>query len=634
MNTTTSVVLLVDDIAANRETLVELLEPQDYRLVEAADGPEALKLAAESPPDLVLLDVMMPGMDGYEVCRRLRADALLAEVPIIMITALDDQASRLTGIEAGADDFITKPFNRAELRARVRTITRLNRYRRLMQAQERIHEQARWLDEARDAIFVRDLEDRITYWNDGATRLFGWTREEVQGRRAAELMHNDKAPFNGPALLAARDNGDWQGEVRKITKAGREVIVASRLTLLRDPRREPCGMLCINTDITEKKQAEKLMLRTQRLESIGTLVSGVAHDLNNALAPILMGVEILRMQYPDQTQLIDAMETSARRGANMVQQVLTFAKGVEGARLLVQPQHLLREMEKIMKSTFPKNLQLQTKFSRELRTLLGDATQLHQVLLNLCVNARDAMPNGGTLTLEAENAEIDATYASAVPEAKPGSYVVWRVKDTGTGIPQEIIDRIFEPFFSTKGPDKGTGLGLSTVLGIVKSHGGFIQIYSVLAKGSTFAVYLPAEGSRGSDTTQLTKVETTFRGNGETILVVDDEVEVRNVLRAVLTRLNFKVLTASDGTAALIQMAENRTELRVVITDLHMPHMDGFSFVRMLKGRLPQTGIIVTSGRLDERDVNEFKKLGVSALLDKPFTQEKLMEALEMVFQK
>ncbi len=380
----------------------------------------------------------------------------------------------------------------------------------------------------------------------------------------------------------------------------------------------------------------------------------MAHDLNNALAPIMMATELLRLQFPDTAaNYLELIQAGAKRGADMVKQLLTFAKGAEGERLLLQPRHLLKEMEKLIQGTFPKNIELRTRYAQDLRTILGDATQLHQVLLNLCLNARDAMLEGGTLALEAENVEIDTVYASAVPEAKPGRYVVWRVADTGTGIPPEVLDRIFEPFFSTKGPDKGTGLGLSTVLGIVKGHGGFVRVYSTPAlrrvappsahptqptgrsgQGSTFAVYLPVYGSAAGDASLLTPAETTFRGHGETILVVDDEASVRNILRAVLTALNFKVLTASDGTAALIQVAEQRAELRVVITDLHMPQMDGLSFVRVLKGRLPQAGVIVASGRLDEREAIEFKALGVHALLDKPFTQQKLVEALKTVFQK
>jgi len=348
-----------------------------------------------------------------------------------------------------------------------------------------------------------------------------------------------------------------------------------------------------------------------------------------------MATELMRMEFPQTaSSYLQIVQGGAKRGAEMVKQLLTFAKGAEGERLLLQTKHLLKEMGKLIRGTFPKNIQLQIHCAKDLQTIVGDATQLHQVLLNLCVNARDAMPDGGTLTLKAENMDIDTVYASAVPEAKPGHYVVLRVMDTGTGIRPEILDRIFEPFFSTKGPDKGTGLGLSTVVGIVKGHGGFLRVYSVPSQGSTFAIYLPAAGFVKAETAFLAKVEKTFRGNGETILVVDDEAGVRDVTRGVLTALNFKPLTAANGTEALIQVAEKGTELRAVITDLHMPRMDGLAFVRLLKAKLPNTSVIVVSGRLEEREANEFKALGVNTLLEKPFTQEKLVGALKTVFEK
>ena len=312
----------------------------------------------------------------------------------------------------------------------------------------------------------------------------------------------------------------------------------------------------------------------------------------------------------------------------MVRQLLTFAKGAQSDRLLVQPRHLFREMERIIRSTFPKNIQLKAACGPKLNTVLGDATQIHQILLNLCVNARDAMPNGGLLTIEAENIEIDSAFVRSHPQAKPGPHVVLRVIDTGSGIPPGVIDRIFDPFFTTKGPENGTGFGLSTVLGIAKSHGGFVTVSSSPGQGSTFVVYLPTADTGAPDHVPVI-AHPSFKGNGETVLIVDDEIPVRQVARSVLMGLNFKVLTASDGTEALTQVAENRTDLRVVITDLHMPHMDGLSFVRVLKHMLPAAGIIVASGRLDERDRGEFKTLGISAVLDKPFTQDDLVVALK-----
>ncbi len=475
-------------------------------------------------------------------------------------------------------------------------------------------------------LYVSPAVEKI--WGQPAGRFYqdarNWTTS-IHPEDQARVQHAYEAVISGRTPR-------FETEYRVIRPDGSMRWVLASGSPIRDANGKIIRIGGIVKDITERKQIEGQRLRTQRLESIGTLAGGIAHDLNNALAPILMVTGLLRMQYPDATEMIDTVESSATRGANMVRQLLTFAKGVEGERLLVNPQHLLKEMAKIIEGTFPKNIQLRTKYAKKLHPILGDATQLHQVLLNLCVNARDAMPNGGTLTLEAENTKIDATYASAVPDAKPGHYVAWRVTDTGTGIPPEILERIFEPFFSTKGPDKGTGLGLSTVIGIVKSHGGFVQIDSVPGQGSTFSIYLPADVSSAVDTAVLPKVETTFCGHGETILVVDDEANVRQATRAVLTSLNFKVVTADNGVEALVQVAEKRTELRAVITDLHMPNMDGLTFVRVLKSMLPEAGIIVASGRMEEREANEFKALGVVALLDKPFTQVKLEEALKVVF--
>ena len=468
---------------------------------------------------------------------------------------------------------------------------------------------------------------------------------KVWGRPADSFPQD--APLWQTAIHAddrARVQTLWQGclegksprfeaEYRVVRPDGSMRWVLDNGTPIRNTSGEIVRLGGMAKDITESKQVETHRLRTQRLESIGTLAGGIAHDLNNALAPILMVTSLLRMQYPNGTELIDTVESSAKHGAGMVRQLLTFAKGVEGARLSIQPLHLLREMEKIIKGTFPKNIRLRTDFGKNLHVLLGDSTQLYQVLLNLCVNARDAMPEGGTLTLAAENTEIDATAARAIPEGRPGRYVLWRVTDTGTGIPPEIIERIFEPFFSTKATDKGTGLGLSTVIGIVKSHDGFVQVDSALGRGSTFAIYLPMAEAGTTATLSPFKAATDFRGSGETILVVDDEAAVRQTARSVLTSLNFEVLTASNGTEALIKAAELQSGLYAVMTDQHMPEMDGLTFVRSLKGMLPKTGIIVVSGRMDEREASEFKTLGVDAMLDKPFTQEKLVEALKVVFK-
>ncbi len=485
------------------------------------------------------------------------------------------------------------------------------------------------------AIIMLDADGRVVSWNAGAQRFKGYSDEEIIGKHLSTFYVPEDVKLGKPqkALETAATIGRFEDEGWRIRKDGSRFWESVIITALHDKTGKLRGFAKVARDITEHREAESLKLRTQRLESIGTLAGGIAHDLNNALAPILMGVELLRLSYPDAAGTVDIMEASARHGAGMVRQLLTFAKGIEGEQILINPRHLFDQIGAIVEGTFPKSIVLRKRCPSNLHAILGDATQLYQVLLNLCVNARDAMPNGGTLTLDAENAEIDETYASSYPDAKLGSYVVWRVRDTGTGIPPEVLERIFEPFFSTKGPDKGTGLGLSTVLGIVKSHGGFIRVYSVSGQGSTFSIHLPADPSAAAIRGESTTTSNPFVAHGEMVLVVDDEATVRKISRSVLTAMKFQVVTASDGTEALMQVAEKRADIRVVITDLHMPNMDGLTFVRVLRHMMPSVGIIVSSGRVDERDRLAFKELGVTTLLEKPFSREKLIAALQLVLQ-
>ena len=484
------------------------------------------------------------------------------------------------------------------------------------------------VEQAAEAIMITDAKAEILYVNPAFERFTGYSRREAVGQNARILKSgkHDAAYYEQIWATLARGES-WEGRFINKRKDGSLYEEESTISAIRGATGEIISYVAVKRDITDRLKDERLAQRSQRLEAIGTLVGGVAHDLNNALAPIMMGAELLRMRYPGEASLVDMFQTSAQRGADMVRQLLSFAKGAEGERVLIQLNQLLKEMKKLMEGTFPKDIQLAVKTDPKLPTFLGDPTQMHQILLNLCVNARDAMPNGGILTVEAHRQEVDATFASSIPDAKPGLYVALRVHDTGTGIPPEILEKIFDPFFTTKGPTKGTGLGLSTVMGIVKGHGGFIRVYSDVGQGSTFTVYLPAElAGVGQDL--ATKVEVDFRGQGEVILFVDDEPILREVARAVLRHLNFTPLTATDGADALIQVTEHRTELRAIITDLHMPHMDGMAFVRALRRILPDLPVIVSSGRMDDAVLAEFKTLGVANHLNKPFTEAQLADAL------
>ncbi|HZM02665.1 MAG TPA: PAS domain S-box protein, partial [Candidatus Saccharimonadales bacterium] len=520
-------------------------------------------------------------LDQFETVR-VTKDGRQLDVSVT-ISLIKDAAGHIIGASKIVRDI-------ADLKQAQEKIRRFNEGLEKLVAQRtvEVQEALATLDATKDGAYIFDPASlRFSYVNKGAMRQLGYTREELLKLTPLDLntKHDEPAyrEMIAPLMRGEKSMLSYERVLRR--KDGGTLAVEVNLQYITPEDGSP-RFIAIVRDITERKKAEQQAMRSQRLESIGTLAGGVAHDLNNALAPIMMSGELLRMQYPDETQTLDMIAASGKRAADMVRQLLSFAKGMEGERAALQAGRLVKEMEKIMAGSFPKNIQLVVKCDPKLPLVLGDSTQLHQVLLNLCVNARDAMPHGGTLTLDAQQKKMDATYASSIPDAKPGNYVALRVRDTGTGIPPEILDQIFDPFFTTKGPDKGTGLGLSTVMGIIKGHGGFLQVYSQPGQGSTFTAYLPADRA-GSDTEHVTKAAAEFHGQGETILFVDDEAPLRTVARAVLQRLNFKPLTATDGADGLIQAAQHRTELRAIITDLHMPHMDGLAFVRAVRRMLP-----------------------------------------------
>lgn len=499
------------------------------------------------------------------------------------------------------------------------------------QAQQKIQEQAALINIATDAIFVRDLENRILFWSRGAENLYGWTAEESVGKLAHELFQIESLSQLEAGLKTTIEQGYWQGELEKTTKTGRKIIVASRWTLVHNQFEQSQSILTVNTDITEKKQLEQQFYRAQRLESVGTLASGIAHDLNNAFAPILMIAQLLPLRCKNvdaRTQeLFKTLETSSKRGSDLVKQILTFARGTEGKHILLQPGHLLKELVKVIKQTFPKSIKIRTEIpTNTLWMVQADPTQLDQVFMNLAVNARDAMPNGGVLTITAENRMIDETYARMHLEAKAGGYIVVTVSDTGTGIAPEFIERIFDPFFTTKEVGQGTGLGLSTVLGIVKNHCGFVQVSSQIGEGTKVQVFLPiAEG-----TVNEVMIEAELpRGNNELILIVDDEAVVQQTTQETLEYYNYKTLVANDGIEAIALYAQHYQEISTVLLDVFMPNMDGLTAIRTLRTLNPKVKIIATSGL----PANEQKAiaLGANKFLSKPYTATDLLTTLSDV---
>jgi len=500
------------------------------------------------------------------------------------------------------------------------------------EAEEQSRGLARLLDLAHDAIVVHDMEDRILFWNKGAEQLFGWTSQEALGRHAWQFLHKEIYKYQeGRKMLL--EKGKWNNEFVCWTKNGQEVIIDSRFTLVRDDQGKPRSVLGISTDITEKKKLESQFLRAQRMESLGTLAGGIAHDLNNVLSPLLFSLQLLKERITDSEGqgLLDMLEANVQRGTNLVKQVLAFGRGVKGERIPIHPAQIAREIKHIIQETFPKSVEFESQSAADLWTITGDPTQLHQVLLNLCVNARDAMPNGGKLTIRMKNMMLDKTQTGVNPGAQPGPYVVISVSDTGVGITKEVQEKMFEPFFTTKEPGKGTGLGLSTTLSIVKSHRGLINCFSEVGKGSTFKVYLPADTTPVAVGYAATEQSNLPGNHNELVLFVDDEEAIRKVAQKTLERHGYRVLLAADGAEAVSLYASRRNDIDAVITDMAMPVMDGPATILALRAINPEIKIVTTSGLASERGLAKAMSAGIRHFIPKPYTAEAMLHALQEV---
>ncbi len=497
------------------------------------------------------------------------------------------------------------------------------------EAEAQIEEQAALLRIAKDAILVEDLEDRILFWNPGAENLYGWKTSEILGEDAKKKLFSQRHKNDFEvAKKHTFEQGKWQGELHQINKEGQEIIVSSSWTLVRDSKNYPKSIFTVNTDITEKKLLEAQFLRVQRMESIGTLASGIAHDLNNILSPILAAVHLLKMELPEEKreQILTMLENNTIRGADLVKQVLSFAKGLQGERTIVQIRHIVEEIRLIVNETFPKTITITTNVPRELWLIYGEPTQLHQILMNLSLNARDAMPNGGTLKISGENVWIDENYARLNLDAHVGPYICITVKDTGTGINPDYLDKIFEPFFTTKEISQGTGLGLSTVMGIVKSHGGFIQVASQVGEGTQFKIYLPAAPENHAETIP----EIDFpQGRGELILLVDDELVILEISQTILESNNYRVLTAKNGVEALARYTQYGEEISLVLLNMMMPGMDGKTTLKYLRSINPKLKVIVVSGWPSHCEDDVAVKQELVGFLSKPYTSQELLKILD-----
>ncbi|MBD2168127.1 response regulator [Calothrix membranacea FACHB-236] len=751
------VILLVDESWEEREAYRRYLlrdEQCSYHILEAETGKQALLLCQQQLPDVIIIDYLLPDIDGLEFLSDLKVQLDLTNLPVIMLTNHCNEQIALQAMKSGAAEYLVKknitaisfriaiqkvlektrliqqlkeseklyrslvesqtdlivrmdlnggltfanavtseilgfkpeefigqpllqfvhPEDLPDVMENIQTLT-LPPYRlttkeqraftvngirwfqwevaairneegevielqavgrdvtERKQAEQKLQEQAALIDISPDAIFVRNLNYQILFWSKGAERLYGWKESEIIGQDCHEFLCKQISPQIQEAMTNVITKGEWCGELNKFTKSGQELIVSSRWTLIYSKTGEPQSILTVDTDISEKKLLEQQFYRAQRLESLGTLSSGIAHDLNNILSPVLTVSQLLLRKLPHldekNRQLLKILENNSKRGAELVKQITSFARGSEGKQVPLQIKHLLKEIERIIISTFPKSVEVCTDiYTHNLSTVWADPNQIHQVLMNLCVNACDAMPDGGTLSISATNFFVDETYSRMNLDTKVGSYVQITVADTGLGMPKDILERIFEPFFTTKALGKGTGLGLSTVLGIIKNHGGFIKVDSDVGKGTKFHIYLPAINQ--SPTQEADECDIP-EGNGELVLIVDDEVSIQEVTQNLLADYNYKTIIASDGVEALSLYTQNQDEISVVLMDIHMPSIDGLMATRVIQKMNPAVKIIAMSGFTSDHQLLEVNGIDVQAFLLKPYTLNNLLETIHTV---
>lgn len=496
--------------------------------------------------------------------------------------------------------------------------------------EDHVREQAGYFNKSSEAVILLDEHGVVRHWSVGAEELYLLPSSSIVGKRfPGRLSKNPEA--DAQALESTLRRGEWSGRLAHATTSGTSVDIDSRWVRLPGP--PPATILLIAENDADRREFEEERLRGQRQECLGTLAGGIAHDLNNILQPISIAIDLFRARTSDteSQEMLDVVDDNLRRATDLVRQILTFTAGSRVERRRVEIAPLFKEVASFVRQAFPKTIQLQTSMDEALDPVHADRTQVEQILINLCVNSRDAMPDGGRIRLEACNFHVDEGFASRQPGSRPGPYVRLTVGDTGLGIPRKIRNKIFEPFFTTKGPGEGTGLGLATALGIVKSHGGFLTLETEEGCGTSFHVFLPAAQTATSETNRASTPQRALElaGSGEAILIVDDESTVLKVMQRSLEKSGYRVLTAEDGEQGLEVFSQHAGEIRLVITDMAMPGIDGPGMISALRKFDKEVKIICTSGLNTPSNIESLDSLGVETVLSKPCNSKTILQAIK-----
>ncbi len=637
-----NIILIVNDQPNQLEMMGILLRQAGYQVLTARDGREAFEIAKRDHPHIVVSDVAMPETDGIELCRLIRADAELHATPILLVSAVrKDTASAVEGLQAGADDYLEVPYNPMRLIAKV---SRLGERARSEAALRESEERYRQLVELSPNGILLHNEGKIVFINTAGLKLFGASHpEQLLGRPVMDLVHPDYREVTGERIRQVREEGRTVPLIEeKLLRLDGAVIDAEVTATPFNSEGKPAVQVVFR-DITARKRAEEALryseeqLRlSQRLEAIGRLAGGIAHDFNNLLTVIggYSELLLLNLDQNDPTgQTIEEIKKASDRAASLTRQLLAFSR-----KQVLQPKVLdlnmvVAEMERMLRRLIGEDVELITELSPEVGHINADPGQIEQVLMNLIVNARDAMPQGGRIIIETSNVHLDEGYARQHVAVQPGPFVRLAVSDTGTGMNAETQKHIFEPFFTTKEMGKGTGLGLSTVYGIIKQSGGNIWIYSEVGRGTTFKIYLP----RVEEEVEAIKPgagDVGLPGRAETVLLVEDEEMVRRMTRGMLEMNGYRVIEASNGLEALMVCERHDGPIDLLLTDVVMPQMSGRELADRLATAHPEMRVLYMSGYTDDAIVQHGVLEAGTAFLEKPFTPQVLARKVRGVLDK
>ncbi|HTP25869.1 MAG TPA: response regulator [Anaeromyxobacteraceae bacterium] len=633
-------VWVVDDDETTLMLAEEILTGEGFTVSTFNDSARALARIAVQRPDVIVLDVMMPDLDGFAFCSHLRKNPVTADIPVLMVTSLNDSASIALAYDAGATNFATKPINWVAEGHRLRYMLRADETARKLRVAEREarvgkEDWERTFNAISDVVTLLGADLRVNRANVATSRALKRPLEQIIGARCFELFAGSDAPCPQCPVIRAMETGKRAAAEKHYRTPDADCMVTG--TPVTDGEGRLLHVVHIARDLTEQKALEQQYLHAQKMDAIGTLAGGVAHDFNNLLAAIICSADLLRSDPQvggENRELADAILESANRGASLSRQLLTLSR--KGARRsekrLLRINDVVRDLLRMLGRLFPKNISIRSELSSTLCAIEGSENQLNQVLMNLATNAVHAMPNGGVLSIETRLVELDSEACRLLGEVQPGTFVQLLVSDTGHGMDKETMKRMFEPFFTTKKIGEGTGLGLPVAYGIVKDHGGHISCSSDVGIGTTFAVYLPCGSGVCEHRTALQSVPS-VRGGDETILLVDDDVSVRSAMKAGLSKLGYTVIAAGDGEEALRRYSEGR-RIGLVVMDLGMPGIDGWECLKRLRAIDPEVRVLLTTGYGGMDLAERARSEGAVDLLGKPFALNDLLCRVRTVLDR